>query len=88
MARNTNETPTFEDLLREHIRFALVGCPADVTPIDFLDAPEFEAWTEGHDALVIESVSHSLGWLRGAHEALDVTMREMFDEYGIGGLHE
>lgn len=82
-AKRTPPTPvaSFAGLIEEHVGFALVGCPDDCEPIEFLDAPDFEAWTDGQDSTTIESVSFSLGWLRGAAGNADVTIRSMLEEF-------
>ena len=82
-ARENDNPPTLADLIAEHVAFALEGCPDDVEPRDFIDAPDFEAWTVDHDVVTIESVSHSLGWLRGAAEALDMTIGALCDDNDV-----
>lgn len=77
-----DEPVSFRDLLIEQIR---------VIWDELLQGRTFDVWYSEHNCSLgqlafgadLEAAQFALGYLRGAHEALDVTMSEMFDEWAI-----
>jgi hypothetical protein len=71
------------DLLIEQLTHIIHALPAGMTFQDWYDdACSFEHFTFG-DPIQREAVSFAYGYLRGAHEACDVTMMELLDEHDI-----
>lgn len=72
------------ELLIEQLRHIMNALPDGMTFEQWYTGEmcSFEAFEIGDDTHR-EAVSYALGYLRGAHEALDVTLWELLDEHGI-----
>lgn len=72
------------ELLIEQLRFIMDALPDGMTFEQWYtdESCSFEVFEIGDDTHR-EAVSYAFGYLRGAHEALDVTLSELLDEHGI-----
>lgn len=71
--------------LARRLAFVVAALPEGMTFLDWYDnGAEVETLTnEAGEDWIIESVSHSWGFLEGAAFALNVTPLELLDEYDI-----
>jgi hypothetical protein len=83
------EYPTFRELLLEKLRIVRSVLPDTEDLLAFCDAHtiNYELLNQDDDPAVqnanTEDVTYAIGYMRGAHEAMDITMSEMFENEGI-----